>query len=116
MRRVTADVAARRGDDDGWLAVFLEFWTHVLRQPEHRARFAEPHARAVAPLAENLARPAAGRDVALPTRAERLAVTIFAMRTGLSLERLTQPEVADGALSVEMFDLWMELLAGNREV
>jgi AcrR family transcriptional regulator len=116
MRRVAADVVSRRGDgDDGWLTVFLEFWTHVLRHPEHRARFAEIHGRAVAPLAANLERLAADRRAALPVPAERLAVAIFAMQTGLSLERLTQPALADGALGVQMFDLWMELLVGDRE-
>jgi AcrR family transcriptional regulator len=35
---IIAETAARREHDDGWLAVFLEFWTHVLRHPEHRAR------------------------------------------------------------------------------
>ena len=39
--------ARARARADGWLAVFLEFWTHVLRHPEHRARFAAaPRARA----------------------------------------------------------------------
>src|SRR3954464_13715543 len=30
----------RREVDDGWLAVFFEFWAHVLRHPELRERFA----------------------------------------------------------------------------
>jgi AcrR family transcriptional regulator len=33
--------ARRERERDGWLAVFLEFWTHVLRHPEHRERFDE---------------------------------------------------------------------------
>src|SRR3712207_28839 len=28
---------------DGWLAVFFEFWAHVLRHPELKQRFAEQH-------------------------------------------------------------------------
>jgi AcrR family transcriptional regulator len=115
MRRVAADVVSRQGEGDGWLTVFLEFWTHVLRHPEHRARFADVHGRAVAPLAVNLERVAADRGVALPLPADGLAVAIFAMQTGLSLERLTQPELADGALGVRMFDLWMDVLVGERE-
>ena len=35
----------RREGDDGWLAVFFEFWAHVLRHPELRNRFAESHTR-----------------------------------------------------------------------
>ena len=29
----------RRDGDDGWLAVFFEFWAHVLRHPELRGPF-----------------------------------------------------------------------------
>src|SRR4051812_4004927 len=39
----SAHRARREREQDGWLAVFLEFWTHVLRHPEHRARFASVH-------------------------------------------------------------------------
>ena len=42
----------RRDRDDGWLAVFFEFWAHVLRHPELRERFAAIHARFLEPLAE----------------------------------------------------------------
>ena len=45
LERLGMDTAARRGRDDGWLAVFLEFWAHVVRNPELRARFAEIHTR-----------------------------------------------------------------------
>src|SRR5512132_2071409 len=69
MRRIAADVACRRGHDDGWLTVFLEFWTHVLRHPEHRARFAEIHARAVEPAVAHLDALAAARGVELPVPA-----------------------------------------------
>jgi hypothetical protein len=31
--------------DDGWMAVFFEFWAHVLRHPELRERFAAQHRR-----------------------------------------------------------------------
>jgi len=48
MDTVAADVMRRRGGDDGWLAVFFEFWAHVVRRPELRERFAEIHLRAAA--------------------------------------------------------------------
>src|SRR4051795_8527974 len=47
LRVVAAVGDLRRRRADGWMAVFLEFWTHVLRHPEHRERFAELHDRAV---------------------------------------------------------------------
>src|SRR4029079_10464087 len=33
MSVVSAHARRREANDDGWLAVFLEFWTHVLRHP-----------------------------------------------------------------------------------
>lgn len=109
--RVISGVAARRENDDGWLAVFLEFWTHVLRHPEHRARFAEIHARAADPFVSGLERFAEERGIELPLGARQLAVALFAMGTGIGLERLTQPEVVDGELMVRMQELWFEALA-----
>ncbi len=53
-----------RRTSDGWLAVFFEFWAHVLRHPEHRARFAELHGRgdgAARRRAGRGSRPSAGR-------------------------------------------------------
>ena len=113
--RVVAGVAARREKDDGWLAVFLEFWTHVLRHPEHRARFAEIHARAVDPFARSMERFAAERGIELPLDAGQLAVALFAMGTGIGLERLTQPGVVNGDLMVRMQELWFEALARGIE-
>ena len=113
--RVIAGVAARRENDDGWLAVFLEFWTHVLRHPEHRARFAEIHSRAVDPFVTSIERFGAEHGIELPLDPRQLAVALFAMGTGIGLERLTQPEVVDGQLMVRMQQLWFEALARGVE-
>ena len=110
-----ADASARRERDDGWLAVFLEFWTHVLRHPEHRARFAEIHARAVDPFVASLELFAAERQVELPLDARKLAVAFFAAGTALGLERLTQPELVDRDLMVRLQELWFEALARGLE-
>jgi AcrR family transcriptional regulator len=110
---VIAEVAERRGRDDGWLAVFFEFWTHVLRHPEHRERFAAIHARGVDPFVTALERFAATRDIELPLEPRELAVSFFAMGTGLSLEQLTQPEVVDARVAVEVQRLMFDLLEGR---
>jgi AcrR family transcriptional regulator len=112
---IIAETSARRERDDGWLAVFLEFWTHVLRHPEHRTRFAEIHGRAVAPFVASLERFAAERRVELPLEARKLAVALFAGGTALGLERLTQPDVVDGELMVRMQELWFAALARGLE-
>jgi AcrR family transcriptional regulator len=110
---VIADVAGRRGRDDGWLAVFFEFWTHVLRHPEHRARFAEIHARGADPFVTALERFAAERELELPLGTRELAVSFFAMGTGLSLEQLTQPDVVDARVAVGVQRLMFNLLEGQ---
>jgi AcrR family transcriptional regulator len=111
---VIARFAVRRGGDHGWLAVFYEFWTHVLRHPEHRARFAAIHAKGADPFAAAMERFVAERGVELPLGVRELTVCFFAMGNGLSLEQLTQPEIVDRKLNVRMQRLWFETLANGR--
>jgi AcrR family transcriptional regulator len=107
--------ALREREQDGWLAVFLEFWTHVLRHPEHRARFAAIHGRYLEPIRAGVERWAVEHDVALPVDAERLTVALTVQITGLGLERLTQPELIDAGLTEQVQRLWMDgLLALDR--
>jgi AcrR family transcriptional regulator len=94
--------AGRPSADDGWLAVFFEFWAHVLRHPELRQRFAEQHRRVIEPLTK-IAQPTAD-----PTERYRLATARFAMQLGLQLERLTQPDVVDDDLGRRMALTMME--------
>src|SRR5829696_271407 len=105
LDRISADTTGRVNRDDGWLAVFFEFWAHVIRHPELRERFAEIHRRLQVPVAGALERIAAERGVELPDDALRLAVASGAMQIGLALERLTQPEVVDKALGLRMAHL-----------
>jgi AcrR family transcriptional regulator len=111
----SAHRARREREPDGWLAVFLEFWTYVLRHPEHRARFAEIHARYTEPFAQALSCWAEEQRVELPLDPRRLTVasTVFAL--GMGLERLTQPELIDADSTVEVQRLWLDgLLAQAR--
>jgi AcrR family transcriptional regulator len=107
----------REREQDGWLAVFLEFWTHVLRHPEHRARFAAIHERYLEPIAAALDRWAGEHEVELPLDARRLTVAVTVMATGLGLERLTQPEVIDADSVVQVQRLILDgLLAQAHSV
>jgi AcrR family transcriptional regulator len=108
LRVVTAVGDLRRRRQDGWMAVFLEFWTHVLRHPEHRARFGEAHRRAVAPFELALERFAAQQGITLAIPADQLAVAMFAMENGIGLERLTDPETADADLPIRLVELIFE--------
>ena len=115
LDRISADTSGRINRDDGWLAVFFEFWAHAIRHPELRGRFAEIHRRLQVPIADALERVAAERGVDLPEEALRLAVASGAMQIGLALERLTQPDVVDKALGVRMSRLLLDEMERGTE-
>ena len=100
--RLVTQAAQRRGSDDGWLAVFFEFWAHVVRRPELRERFAKIHARVVEPIVVSIERLVEEREIELPVEARQYTVAVYVMTLGLSLERLTQPEVVDVTLGPRM--------------
>jgi len=87
--------------DRGWMAVFFEFWAHVLRNPESRARFLALHRRAQEPLVAH-ARKRLGADGAID--AEGCTLANVAMVNGLQLEQLTDPELDAADLAVAMFE------------
>jgi AcrR family transcriptional regulator len=101
---LAAGALHRRDPDDGWRAVFFEFWAHVVRHPELRERFAAIHARFLEPLAEAVQQLAEDRGLTLPSdlTASQVAVAWYAMEVGLNLERLTQPQTVDRALARRM--------------
>jgi AcrR family transcriptional regulator len=111
LRVVAAVGDLRRRRADGWMAVFLEFWTHVLRHPEYRARFAAAHMQAVAPFQRAAERFFAHQGVTPAIPPEQLAVAMFAMENGIGLERLTDPDVVDADLPVRLLELIFGALA-----
>jgi AcrR family transcriptional regulator len=104
----------RRDRDDGWLAVFFEFWAHVLRHPELRERFAAIHAHFLEPMAEGVRQLAEDRGLALPgdVTASQVVLAWNAMELGLGLERLTQPQAVDGAMGRRMGWLLLDAVLG----
>ena len=101
-------VGLEQRHDDGWLAVFFEFWAHVLRHAELRERLAEQRRRGMMPLIGALERIAAERDERLPEEAMELAVARCAAQTGVQLERLTRPDLVDLRFSMRMLRLTMD--------
>jgi AcrR family transcriptional regulator len=106
--RLVAQAAQRRGRDDGWLAVFFEFWAHVVRRPELRERFAKIHTRVLEPIVAGIERLVQDRGIELRVEARQYTVAVYVMTLGLSLERLTQPEVVDVTLGPRMVRLMFE--------
>jgi len=112
MERLIADLELRR--DDGWLAAFFEFWAHVLRHPELRARFAATHTRFLEPLTDGVRQLAAERGRSLPSDLTPFQVALCwnAMEGGLGLERLTQPQDVDQELARRMGWLLLDAVLG----
>src|SRR5919112_2270201 len=108
LELLASDAARRRGREDGWLAVYFEFWAHVVRRPELRERFAKIHGRAAEPMTAAVERIAEERGVPMPVEAHGINVAMIAMVSGLSLERLTQPDVVDVGLGARMVRLVLE--------
>jgi AcrR family transcriptional regulator len=113
IERLAGEAAARRAEEDGWLAVFFEFWAHALRDPELRERFATQHARFLEPLVAATAQAFAGRGVEPYEEPRKLTTAWNAMQLGLLLERLTQPEVVDEKLAVRMMRIAFEQGRGD---
>jgi AcrR family transcriptional regulator len=108
IERIMAATATRQGRDDGWLAVFVEFWAQVVRHPELRERFAGLHARAQEPFAaavEGLGE--------LDVGARELTVALMAMDVGLALERFAQPDVVDKTLGRRMGRIVLDAVDGK---
>lgn len=106
--RLADRVSSRRGREDGWLAAFFEFWAYTLRDPALRRRFAAEHRRFAEPFAALLRRLSQERGRPLAEEPEKLATAINAMVLGLTLERLTQPEIVDEGLAGRMMAMAIE--------
>jgi AcrR family transcriptional regulator len=87
--------SAGRRSEDGWMAVFFEFWAHVLRHPEHRERFAALHRRGLDPFVRAVEAFAREHGAEPPLPPDLLATAHLALGNGLQLERLTRPDEID---------------------
>jgi AcrR family transcriptional regulator len=101
--------APGRPTTDGWLAVFFEFWAHVLRHPELRERFVRLHRRVIEPVTVGSIRLAEEQGRRLPDDPHKLATARYAMQLGLQLERLTQPDVVDADFGRRMALIFLEV-------
>jgi AcrR family transcriptional regulator len=104
IERIIPGNRGRPERDDGWMAVFFEFWAHALRHPKLRERFAAQHRRVIDVLAAAMIE--SGQE--LPDDPHKLATARYAMQLGLQLERLTQPHLVDERLGVRMGRLMEE--------
>jgi AcrR family transcriptional regulator len=85
------------GDPD-WQRLFFEFAVHAARADDFRIELVSRYSDLRAGIADVLARRAAELELSLPVEVEQLAMMIFAMANGFSLERLLEPEAASQEL------------------
>ena len=104
IERIIPGGGDRPQTSDGWMAVFFEFWAHVLRHPELRERFAAQHRRIIDVLAAAMAE--SGEE--MTDDPHKLATARYAMQLGLQLERLTRPEAVDAGLGLRMGRLFTD--------
>ncbi len=95
-----ADVSRRRGD--GWMPVLFEFWAHVLRHPEHKARFISTHKRVIDPFVEPFGQILA-RSGAPDLDPAQVALAAHSMQLGIQLELLTGTGELDDRLHSRLF-------------
>jgi AcrR family transcriptional regulator len=88
MRRAVGVADAARRNADGWMPTFFEFWAHVLRHPELKARFISIHARVVEPFVEPL-QEILSRPGAPDIDPRQAALAGYSMQLGIQLELLT---------------------------
>jgi AcrR family transcriptional regulator len=86
-----------------WGPLFLEFVTHASRHPELAARMTELYRGLADSIATVLGATVGRAGAQLPIAPERLALIVLATTDGASVERLIDPERADGQLMAEMF-------------
>jgi AcrR family transcriptional regulator len=98
----------------GWIAVFMEFWAHVVRHPELRERFDALHRRGRSVQTQWVRRWQEENGLRPRMSAEAWTTAMFALVTGVALEQLTDPGF-DGAEPVEeIFELVMIGMRDNR--
>lgn len=104
-------------EQERWLDLLsLEFFTYAARNPEFGARLAARHRESLAAIADVMIEAAADRGWALPLPAEKLALAMNALGSGLSMEKLTDPEAVPDELFGEVIALmWAGATGGSPE-
>jgi len=116
----TSDAALRWMDnldaEPEWFPVFVEFWSHAVRDEELRRRFAISLAAMRVALGRIVERRAEQRGVELALPAEQIGTAIKALGNGIALEAIADPEgVPDELFATVLTILLRGLEAGPAE-
>lgn len=93
-------------EKERWLDLLsLDFVAHAVRNPEFGARLAARHRESLTAIADVIAEASAERGWALPMPAEKLALVMNALGSGMSQEQLIDPEAVPDELFGEAIAL-----------
>jgi AcrR family transcriptional regulator len=89
--------------------LFIEYWSHAVRDPQLRPEFAARFAALRETTARLIAAEAESAGVALPMPADRIAIAVNALTNGIALEHLADPD----AVPAEIYGSLLALLLGE---
>ena len=102
-------------EEERWLDLLsLDFFTYAARNPEFSARLAARHRESLAAIADVIIESSTDGGWPLPLPAEKLALVVNALGSGLSMEQLVDPEAVPDELFGEVIALiWAGADAGQ---
>ncbi len=93
-----------------WFLLHMEFWAHVMREPDLGPRYALQFRRLRTAIADALEASAAANGLALPLPAADLAAAVQGLNRGLLIEALADP----GSVPDELFGAFLDRFANAR--
>jgi AcrR family transcriptional regulator len=104
--RVGGSLFMAQFEEDRWAdLLFLDFVTYAARNPEFRARLAARHHETTAAIADVMVENSATSEWSLPMPADKLALVLNALGSGLALEKLIDPDAVPNELFGEVITL-----------
>jgi AcrR family transcriptional regulator len=101
-------------EEERWLDLLsFDFVTYAARNPEFGARLAARHRESLAAIADVMIEGSTDREWDLPLPAEKLALVMNALGSGLSMEKLIDPEGVPDELFGEVIALMWAGAAGS---
>ncbi len=100
--------------EPGWFPLFMEFWSHAVRDEELRRRFAIPLGAVRVAIGRLVEQQAQELEIELPIPAEQIGTAIKALGNGIALEKIADPEaVSDDLLGAFLTVFLRGLQAGE---
>ncbi|MGI8622568.1 MAG: TetR/AcrR family transcriptional regulator [Solirubrobacteraceae bacterium] len=111
VEQQTAEAAAQWVEklitEPAWFPLFIEFWSHSLRNPELQAKFAVPLGAVRVAVERIVERYAEERGIELPLPAGQIATAIKALGNGIALEKTADPDAVPDALFGEFLAIFL---------